>query len=396
MIAGKIEKITVLGATGSIGVSTLDIIARHGDKFSVFALTGYSQIDKLFQQSIVHSPRYAVVASEVAAAQLRQMLKSHGCATEVLCGEQALADVAGHAEVDTVVAAIVGAAGLVPTLAAAKQGKKILLANKESLVMAGGLFMSAVKDGGAILLPVDSEHNAIFQCLPMHYDSLAQAGVSRVLLTGSGGPFRDRCHTELGDVTPEQACAHPNWSMGQKISVDSATMMNKGLEFIEACWLFGARSDQIEIVIHPQSIVHSMVEYADGSVLCQMGMPDMRTPIANCLSWPERIEAGVERLDFTRLSQLEFHAPDFDRFPCLRIAIDAINQGGTAPAAINAANEEAVAAFLDRKIGFLDISRIVAEVANAWSHGEPSGLADVISADQEARALSQHYIATLN
>lgn len=395
MTASQLEQVTILGATGSIGVSTLDIIARHSDKFSVFALTGYSQIDKLFEQCVAHLPRYAVVANADAAAQLTQMLKVQGGKTQVLYGEQALADVAGHADVDTVVAAIVGAAGLVPTLAAAKHGKKILLANKESLVMAGGLFMAAVKHGGATLLPVDSEHNAIFQCLPAAYESLEHAGVSRVLLTGSGGPFRDRCHSELLNVTPEQACAHPNWSMGQKISVDSATMMNKGLEFIEACWLFNARSDQIEIVVHPQSIVHSMVEYADGSVLCQMGMPDMRTPIANCLSWPERIEAGVERLDFTRLSQLEFHAPDFERFPCLRIAIDAINQGGTTPAAINAANEEAVAAFLARKIGFLDIPSVVAQVANGWSHGEPSGLADVISADQEARALAQRYITTL-
>lgn len=395
MTASQLEQVTILGATGSIGVSTLDIIARHNDKFSVFALTGYSQIDKLFEQCVAHLPRYAVVANADAAAQLTQMLKVQGGKTQVLYGEQALADVAGHADVDTVVAAIVGAAGLVPTLAAAKHGKKILLANKESLVMAGGLFMAAVKHGGATLLPVDSEHNAIFQCLPAAYESLEHAGVSRVLLTGSGGPFRDRCHSELLNVTPEQACAHPNWSMGQKISVDSATMMNKGLEFIEACWLFNARSDQIEIVVHPQSIVHSMVEYADGSVLCQMGMPDMRTPIANCLSWPERIEAGVERLDFTRLSQLEFHAPDFERFPCLRIAIDAINQGGTTPAAINAANEEAVAAFLARKIGFLDIPSVVAQVANGWSHGEPSGLADVISADQEARALAQRYITTL-
>ena len=395
MTASQLEQVTILGATGSIGVSTLDIIARHNDKFSVFALTGYSQIDKLFEQCVAYAPRYAVVANADAAAQLTRMLKLQGGKTQVLYGEQALADVAGHVDVDTVVAAIVGAAGLVPTLAAAKQGKKILLANKESLVMAGGLFMAAVKHGGATLLPVDSEHNAIFQCLPAAYESLDHAGVSRVLLTGSGGPFRDRCRSELLNVTPEQACAHPNWSMGQKISVDSATMMNKGLEFIEACWLFNARSDQIEIVVHPQSIVHSMVEYADGSVLCQMGMPDMRTPIANCLSWPERIEAGVERLDFTRLSQLEFHAPDFERFPCLRIAIDAINQGGTTPAAINAANEEAVAAFLARKIGFLDIPSVVAQVANGWSHGEPSGLADVISADQEARALAQRYITTL-
>jgi 1-deoxy-D-xylulose-5-phosphate reductoisomerase len=391
-----IEQVTVLGATGSIGVSTLDIIARHNDKFAVFALTGHSQVEKLAQQCVVHSPRFAVVANAESAKELSVRLKSLGATTDVLYGEQALAEVAGHSDVDTVVAAIVGAAGLVPTLAAAKQGKKILLANKESLVMAGSLFMAAVKQGGATLLPVDSEHNAIFQCLPTSYKSLDAAGVSRILLTGSGGPFRDRCQSELLNVTPEQACAHPNWSMGQKISVDSATMMNKGLEFIEACWLFGARSDQIEIVIHPQSIVHSMVEYADGSVLCQMGMPDMRTPIANCLSWPKRIESGVERLDFTRLSQLDFHAPDFNRFPCLRIAIEAINHGGTVPAAINAANEEAVAAFLKGQVSFLDIPRVVAEVANGWSHGEPLGLADVISADQEARILSQRYIATLN
>jgi 1-deoxy-D-xylulose-5-phosphate reductoisomerase len=350
----------------------------------------------LFEQCLQFSPTYAVVADAVAAQALKGLLAATNCQTSVLYGSQALVEVAEHSDVSTVIAAIVGAAGLLPTLAAVRQGKKVLLANKESLVMAGSLFMSAVQAHGATLLPVDSEHNAIFQCLPYGFKSLDDAGVSRLLLTGSGGPFLNRSVADLQHVTPSQACAHPNWSMGAKISVDSATMMNKGLEFIEACWLFGARPQQIEVVVHPQSIVHSMVEYADGSVLSQMSMPDMRTPIAHCLSWPARIDAGVARLDFTRLAKLEFRAPDFDRFPCLRIAIEAINQGGTVPAAVNAANEIAVESFLRGRISFLNIARVVSEVANSWTQGEPSELGDVIAADQEARSLSQRYIAKLN
>lgn len=390
------ESIVVLGATGSIGVNTLDIIARHHERYRVFALTGYSQIERLKEQCLTFSPVYAVVGQEQDAKLLRLALQRVGSKTEVLFGPQALIDVCEAQAASTVVAAIVGAAGLLPTMAAVKQGKKVLLANKESLVMAGSLFMQAVQKHKAKLLPVDSEHNAIFQCLPENFQSLDDAGISRILLTGSGGPFRLHGHAELQSITPAQACAHPNWDMGKKISVDSATMMNKGLEFIEACWLFGARSEQIEIVVHPQSIVHSMVEYNDGSVICQMGMPDMRTPIANCLSWPRRIESGVERLDFTRLANLEFHAPDFERFPCLQLAIDAINSGGTAPAIVNAANEVAVAAFLDNKIRFLDIARVVAEVASMQSSLEPTCIDEVIAADSEARERSSHFIASIH
>ncbi|MDZ7924615.1 MAG: 1-deoxy-D-xylulose-5-phosphate reductoisomerase [Marinagarivorans sp.] len=389
-----VEQITVLGATGSIGVSTLDVVACHSDKYRIFALTGFSQIDKLFLQCERFTPEFAVVADEVSAVALQRRLHDSQIKTQVLFGSEALVFVAEHSDVHTVVAAIVGAAGLLPTMAAVKQGKKVLLANKESLVMAGGLFMTAVAKYHAKLLPVDSEHNAIFQCLPADFKDLRQVGISRLLLTGSGGPFRTVPHEQLNNITPEQACAHPNWSMGKKISVDSATMMNKGLEFIEACWLFGATVDQIDVVIHPQSIVHSMVEYIDGSVLCQMGMPDMRTPIAHCLGWPQRIESNVHKLDFTRMSQLEFFAPDFERFPCLKIAMDAMRMGGTYPAAINAANEEAVAAFLMGRLAFIGISRVVARVADQWRGCEPSQLLDVIAADSEARALAQQYMAT--
>ena len=390
------ELITVLGATGSIGVSTLDIVARHPHKYRIFALTGHFQITKLALQCAQFLPQFAVVADELSAKQLQWLLHESNTPTEVLFGESALIWVAEHSTVNTVVAAIVGAAGLMPTMAAIKKSKKVLLANKESLVMAGSLFMAAVAEYKAKLLPVDSEHNAIFQCLPNDFTDLAQAGINRLLLTGSGGPFRTWAPEQLASVTPEQACAHPNWSMGKKISVDSATMMNKGLEFIEACWLFGAKPEQIDIVVHPQSLVHSMVEYADGSVLCQMGVPDIRTPIANCLSWPQRINAGVERLDFTQLNALEFLPPDFTRFPCLNIAINAMKQGGTAPAAINAANEEAVAAFLEKRIAFLDIARVVGRVADVWSVSEPTGLDDVLGADREARELSLHIIAQLH
>lgn len=382
------ELVTVLGATGSIGVNTLDIIARHSDRFAVFALTGHQQIELLAEQCQTFNPAFAVVPDESRAQALCALLATCDCDTQVLAGVEALEQVASAEAVHTVVAAIVGGAGLKPTMAAVTAGKKVLLANKESLVMAGRLFMDAVAEHGATLLPVDSEHNAIFQCLPAGFTSLSAAGVDRILLTGSGGPFRTHSREQLLAVTPEQACAHPNWSMGKKISVDSATMMNKGLEFIEACWLFHAKPAQIEVVVHPQSIIHSMVEYADGSVLSQMGMPDMRTPIANCLSWPKRIEAGVERVNFATLGTLEFSAPDFERFPCLKIAIDAISAGGTLPAAVNAANEVAVAAFLDCQLSFLGIADVVSHVAEGWSDGEPSSLSDVIAADQEARRLA--------
>ena len=388
------EQLTILGATGSIGVSTLDIVALHPDKYRIFALTGFSQINQLFLQCERFLPLFAVVADEASALLLQRQLNDKKIKTQVLFGADSLVFVAEHNDVNTVVAAIVGAAGLLPTMAAVKKGKKVLLANKESLVMAGGLFMAAVAENGAQLLPVDSEHNAIFQCLPVGYSTLAQAGISRLLLTGSGGPFRTLPRDQLNNITPEQACAHPNWSMGKKISVDSATMMNKGLEFIEACWLFGAEVNQIDVVIHPQSIVHSMVEYLDGSVLCQMGKPDMRTPIAHCLGWPQRIESGVNKLDFTRMSQLEFFAPDFERFPCLKIAMDAMRMGGTYPAVINAANEEAVAAFLEGRLAFVDISRVVDWVADKYQGREPSQLLDVIAADSEARALAQQHMAT--
>ena len=387
------ERVTVLGATGSIGVSTLDIIARHHDRFEVYALTGFNQVELLAKQCLAFQPNYAVVPDSERAETLRALLVKRECETEVLAGVDALEQVASAQEVDTVVAAIVGAAGLTPTMAAVSAGKKVLLANKESLVMAGRLFMEAVDEFNATLLPVDSEHNAIFQCLPAGFKSLSEAGVDRILLTGSGGPFRKHSREQLLAVTPEQACAHPNWSMGKKISVDSATMMNKGLEFIEACWLFHAKPSQIEVVVHPQSIIHSMVEYADGSVLSQMGMPDMRTPIANCLSWPARIEAGVERVNFATLGALEFSAPDFERFPCLKIAIDAISAGGTLPAAVNAANEVAVAAFLDREIPFLGIADVVSQVATEWRYGEPTSLSDVIAADQEARQIAASAVA---
>lgn len=387
------ERVTVLGATGSIGVSTLDILARHQDRFSVFALTGFNQIELLAKQCQTFNPKYAVVPDDQRAEALSAFLVSSECSTEVLAGVDALEQVVCNDDVDTVVAAIVGAAGLKPTMAAVSAGKKVLLANKESLVMAGRLFMDAVDEFNAILLPVDSEHNAIFQCLPLGFKSLSEAGVDRILLTGSGGPFRTHSREQLLAVTPEQACAHPNWSMGKKISVDSATMMNKGLEFIEACWLFHAKPSQIEVVVHPQSIIHSMVEYADGSVLSQMGMPDMRTPIANCLSWPERIDAGVERVNFATLGALEFSAPDFERFPCLKVAIDAISAGGTLPAAVNAANEVAVAAFLDRQIPFLGIVDVVRQVATEWNYGEPTSLSDVIAADQEARQIAASAVA---
>lgn len=393
------QLITVLGATGSIGVSTLDVISRHPDRYKVFALTADRRWQLLATQCLVHQPRYAVLKDYAAALELEAELRRQGCPTEVLQGDEALELVAAHDQVDTVMAAIVGAAGLLPTLAAVKAGKKILLANKEVLVMAGGLFTRAVAEHGATLLPIDSEHNAIFQCLPSHrenylQDGLQTCGVRKILLTASGGPFRNTPIVDLRKVTPEQACAHPNWSMGQKISVDSATMLNKGLELIEACWLFNTRPHNVQVVVHPQSVIHSMVEYVDGSVLAQLGNPDMRTPIAHALAWPDRIESGVATLDLIAIARLDFSAPDYTRFPCLRLAQEAAEISGTAPAILNAANEVAVAAFLQRRIRFDQIAVVIEQVLSRLDSCEPKDLAHVQSADADARAMANQLIAS--
>jgi 1-deoxy-D-xylulose-5-phosphate reductoisomerase len=392
-----IQHITILGSTGSIGTSTLDVVGRHPDKFKIVALTANSQVDLLFRQCRQFKPRYAVMLDGAAAIRLRELVRDAGMVTEVLTGIEALEQVAVLPEVDAVMAAIVGAAGLRPTLAAARAGKKILLANKETLVMAGSVFMDAVRASGATLLPIDSEHNAIFQSLPRGYDgNLAASGVRRILLTASGGPFRDTPLEELQNVTPEQACAHPNWVMGRKISVDSASMMNKGLEVIEAHWLFNAHADDIQVVVHPQSVIHSLVEYLDGSVLAQLGNPDMRTPIAYGLAYPERIDAGVAPLDLFKVATMNFVAPDFGRFPCLALAYQALRAAGTAPAVLNAANEVAVAAFLDNKISFLAIPRIIGAVLDALPVETVGNLDDVLGADANARRVAQQQIHGLN
>ena len=387
-------QITVLGATGSIGLSTLDVIARHPDRYRVFALTGFSRLAELRSLCIKHRPDYAVVGDEVQAVTLQEQLRSDGVLTRVLSGEGGLSEVAAHPEADVVMAAIVGAAGLKPTLAAVQAGKRVLLANKEALVMSGALFMQALRDSKAVLLPIDSEHNAIFQCLPSNYaQGLAAVGVRRILLTASGGPFRDVAPQLLADVTPEQACAHPNWSMGRKISVDSASMMNKGLELIEACWLFDARPQQVEVVIHPQSVIHSMVDYVDGSVLAQLGNPDMRTPIAHALAWPERIDSGVSALDLLQVGRLDFQTPDDLRFPCLRLARQAAEISGTAPAMLNAANEVAVDAFLNRRIRFTEIASIIDDVLNREAAVPTACLEDVLAADRQARKGAETWLS---
>lgn len=384
----------MLGATGSIGLSTLDVIARHPDRYRVFALTGFSRLAELRSLCIKHRPDYAVVGDEVQAATLQEQLRSDGVLTRVLSGEGGLSEVAAHPEADVVMAAIVGAAGLKPTLAAVQAGKRVLLANKEALVMSGALFMQALRDSKAVLLPIDSEHNAIFQCLPSNYaQGLAAVGVRRILLTASGGPFRDVAPQLLADVTPEQACAHPNWSMGRKISVDSASMMNKGLELIEACWLFDARPQQVEVVIHPQSVIHSMVDYVDGSVLAQLGNPDMRTPIAHALAWPERIDSGVSALDLLQVGRLDFQTPDDLRFPCLRLARQAAEISGTAPAMLNAANEVAVDAFLNRRIRFTEIASIIDDVLNREAAVPTACLEDVLAADRQARKGAETWLS---
>jgi len=387
------QSLTILGSTGSIGSSTLDVVARHPDRFKIVALTANSQVDLLFTQCRQFNPRYAVLLDEPAAAQLRQRILDAGLNTEVLSGVAALEQVVVLPEVDTVMAAIVGAAGLRPTLAAAHAGKKILLANKETLVLAGNVFMDAVHAGGAVLLPIDSEHNAIFQALPRGYDGdSARHGVRRILLTASGGPFRDTPLKELQNVTPEQACAHPNWVMGRKISVDSASMMNKGLEVIEAHWLFNASAEDIQVVVHPQSVIHSLVEYVDGSVIAQLGNPDMRTPIAYGLAYPERIDAGVAPLDLFKVATMNFSAPDFERFPCLGLAYQALRAAGTAPAILNAANEVAVAAFLGNLISFLSIPHVIQSVLEALPVSSVVSLDDVLVADAEARRFAQKWI----
>lgn len=390
----SVSWVTVLGATGSIGVSTLDVIERHPDRYAIFALTGHSRMKVLQAQCLTHRPRYAVVADAGQAQALQARLHDAHCPTEVLAGGEALEQVAAAESVDVVMAAIVGAAGLRPTLAAVRAGKRVLLANKEALVMSGALFMQAVKDSGAVLLPIDSEHNAIFQCLPLDYArGMASVGVRRILLTASGGPFRDMCASDLKTVTPEQACAHPNWSMGQKISVDSASMMNKGLELIEASWLFNVRPAQIEVVIHPQSVVHSLVDYIDGSVIAQLGNPDMRTPIAHALAWPERLDSGVSPLDLLTVARLDFRPPDPEMFPCLRLAREAAEAGGTACAVLNAANEVAVEAFLDGRIGFIDIPVIIEHTLDCMASESVQDLDHILLTDRHAR---EHALIWLN
>jgi 1-deoxy-D-xylulose-5-phosphate reductoisomerase len=387
------QQITILGATGSIGVSTLDVVGRHPDRYRVYALTAHQRVEELAEQCERFRPEVAVVGSAQAAQVLKQLLTQKGLKTQVEYGEAALCAVASAADCDAVMAAIVGAAGLAPTLAAARAGKKVLLANKEALVMSGRLFMDTITASGATLLPIDSEHNAIFQCLPQFYQRAPSLhGVAKVLLTASGGPFLNRAVETLEDVTPEEAVAHPNWVMGRKISVDSATMMNKGLEVIEAHWLFGAEASEIEVVIHPQSVIHSMVSYVDGSVLAQLGNPDMRTPIAYALAYPERIASGVGPVDLVKIGQLAFQRPDFLRFPCLKLAYDALLAGGTAPAILNAANEVAVQAFLERKIGFRSIDRLIARVMDALPHGEITDIGALLEQDGHARRTAQSFI----
>jgi 1-deoxy-D-xylulose-5-phosphate reductoisomerase len=386
------EQITILGATGSIGVSTLDVVDRHAHEYNIFALTGNKKIPLLAEQCAKFNPKYAVVMDAEAAGELVNLLAQNHVSTEVLVGTDALASVSSHKDVDIVMAAIVGSAGLIPTLAAANAGKKVLLANKESLVMAGNLLMQAVDKSGSTLLPIDSEHNAIFQCLPRDIKNLSKGGVSKLLLSASGGPFRGWSLGDMDEVTREQACAHPNWSMGQKISVDSATLMNKGLELIEACWLFDVTYDQIDIVVHPQSIIHSLVQYIDGSVLAQMGNPDMRTPIAHALAWPKRINSGVSDLNLAEIAKLDFEEPDLVNFPCLGLAYEAARVGLDAPVVLNASNEVAVQAFLDGRIGFTQIAEVVADTMGHAIFKEPDSLSGVQESDKEARAISAEII----
>jgi 1-deoxy-D-xylulose-5-phosphate reductoisomerase len=389
--------ICVLGSTGSIGVSTLDIVARHPDRYKIIALTANTNIDDLFEQCIAFQPEYAVVVDADKAEQFKQKLSSTAVSgIEVLSGVQALEEVASLDDVNSVMAAIVGAAGLLPTLAAAKAGKTVLLANKEALVMSGDIFMQTVADSGAELLPIDSEHNAIFQCMPSGYKSGAEAKTARrILLTASGGPFREMPLDQLSAVTPAQAVAHPNWDMGKKISVDSATMMNKGLELIEACLLFNITSEKIQVVIHPQSVIHSMVDYVDGTVLAQLGNPDMRIPIAHAMAWPERFDSGAEPLNIFDVKRLDFEAPDLERFPCLRLAYEAIDAGGIMPTVLNAANEIAVDAFLNEKIPFTGIPIVIERCMAKFTAADASSLDLILQADKQARDVAQQIINEL-
>lgn len=390
-----VKGVTILGSTGSIGVNTLDVIARHADRYQVVALTAHHQVERLFDQCLRFRPQFVVMVDPVKAHQLELMIHDADLKTEVLAGLEGLEYVAQLDQVDYVMAAIVGAAGLKPTLAAAKAGKRILLANKEALVMSGKLFMEQIKINNAELLPIDSEHNAIFQCMPPDFEKgLHNVGVRKILLTASGGPFRDTPLEKLSSVTPAEACAHPNWSMGRKISVDSATMMNKGLELIEACWLFNTTVDHIQVVLHPQSVIHSMVEYDDGSVLAQLGNPDMRTPIAHALAWPERIESGVNSLDLFAIGQLNFQAPDLNRFPCLRLAYEAMQKGGTSSTILNAANEIAVQSFLDGRITFDAIPVVIEKVMEDITPVDADTLATIFDVDKSTRDYAEEVIVT--
>ena len=390
------QVLTILGSTGSIGESTLDVVSRHPEKFRVFALAGHKQVEKLAAQCQTFHPEYAVVADAEHAARLEALLKCDGTATQVLYGAQALVDVASADEVSGVMCAIVGAAGLPSALAAAQKGKTIYLANKETLVVSGALFMETARANGAAVLPIDSEHNAIFQVLPRDYTGrLNEHGIRSIILTASGGPFLTADLGTFDNITPAQAVKHPNWSMGRKISIDSATMMNKGLELIEAHWLFNCPPDKLEVVIHPQSVIHSMVRYRDGSVLAQLGNPDMRTPIAYCLGLPERIDSGVGDLDFDALSALTFQKPDFDRFPCLKLAYEAMNAGGAAPCVLNAANEAAVAAFLDGQIKFTDIAKTVAHCLAQDFSDDLGNIENLLAQDAVTRRQAQEFIAAL-
>ncbi|MDR0564022.1 MAG: 1-deoxy-D-xylulose-5-phosphate reductoisomerase [Azoarcus sp.] len=392
-VAHTPQNVTLLGATGSIGANTLDVLARHPDRYSVFALTAHRATARLADLCLRYSPRYAVMADQDAAKELKRLLREGHCSTTVLAGHQALCDVARDAEVDVVLAAIVGAAGLKPTMAAVLAGKKVLLANKEALVMTGQIFMDAVETSGCCLMPIDSEHNAIFQSLYRSDQRVEMAGVRRVLLTASGGPFRHMPVERLETVTPDEACIHPVWSMGRKISVDSATLMNKGLEVIEARWLFNVSPEQIEVVIHPQGIVHSMVDYVDGSVIAQLGNPDMRIPIAHALAWPERMVSGASALDLLGVSSLSFERPDVERFPCLTLGYQALEAGNAMPAVLNAANEEAVAAFLDGKLGFRRIADVVAATMGRGGWQPAETLEAVLETDARARDFARWEIS---
>lgn len=384
------KNMVILGSTGSIGISTLQVVAQNSERFNVFALTAKQNVDTMVEQCLAFQPVFAVMRDAHCAEALEKRLKNLPVNTKVLSGEAGLIEVASHSEVDTVMACIVGAAGLLPTLAAAKTGKRILLANKEALVMSGSLLLKAVAENAAELLPVDSEHNAIFQCMPYDFHvGQPHLAVKRIIITASGGAFRDRPLHELDYVTPEEACTHPNWLMGKKVTVDSATMMNKGLEVIEASFLFGVQQDQLEVVLHPQSIVHSFVEYPDGSLLAQLGQPDMRTPIAVALAWPERIVSGVQRLDLLQVGRLDFKLLSPDRYPCLQLAFDTLKRGGTAPTVLNSANEVAVQAFLDRKIKFTDIPRLVEAVLEKVSITPADTLDAVLEADRLARDVAE-------